>query len=102
MSGDMDAAGGRGNGDQSRSILAAVAVGYLVTRDTRIVEVNEILCRTLGFEREELIDLEMPWPFTPPEGRDVSYAMAQRMRSEALTNGYSEAVELPLMRKDGS
>ena len=51
---------------------------------TRIVEVNEILCRTLGFEREELLDLEMPWPFTPPEGRDISYAMAPRMTAEAL------------------
>ena len=56
-------------------------------RDTRIVEVNEILCRTLGFEREELLDLEMPWPFTPPEGRDVSYAMAPRMTAEALGAG---------------
>ena len=74
----------------SGAILAAVAVGYLVSRDTRIVEVNEMLCRTLGFEREELLDLEMPWPFTPPEGRDVSYAMAPRMTAEALASGYSQ------------
>ena len=102
MAGDADGARGRGDDDRSRSILAAVAVGYLMSRDTRIVEVNEILCRTLGFEREELLDLEMPWPFTPPEGRDVSYAMAPRMTAEALKRGYSDPVELPLMRKDGS
>ena len=44
----------------------------------------------------------MPWPFTPPEGRDISYAMAPRMTAEALKRGYSDPVELPLMRKDGS
>ena len=102
MKGDPDAATERDGGDRSRSILAAVGVGYMVTRDTRIVDVNEILCRTLGFERGELIDLEMPWPFTPPEAQEVSRAMSRQMQAEALTNGYSEPVELPLMRKDGS
>ncbi len=102
MKGEADVARGRDDGDQTRSILAAVAVGYLMSRGQRIVDVNDILCRTLGFEREELIDLEMPWPFTPPEGREVSYAMAPRMTAEALQSGYSEPVELPLMRKDGS
>jgi diguanylate cyclase (GGDEF)-like protein/PAS domain S-box-containing protein len=102
MTGNPNGATERDERDQSRSILAAVAVGFLVTRDTRIVEVNEILCRTLGFEREELVDLEMPWPFTPPEGRDVSYALAPRMTAEALASGYSQPIELPLMRKDGS
>jgi diguanylate cyclase (GGDEF)-like protein/PAS domain S-box-containing protein len=101
MLGDTDGAHS-GGGDRSRAILSAVAVGYLVSRDTRIVEVNDILCRTLGFAREELLNLEMPWPFTPPEGRDISYAMAPRMTAEALTSGHSQPVELPLMRKDGS
>lgn len=102
MMGDADGARGRGDGDRARAILAAVAVGYLMTRGERIVEVNEILCRTLGFDRDELVDLEMPWPFTPPEGLDISYAMAPRMTAEAIARGYSDPVELPLMRKDGS
>src|SRR5579875_1369751 len=99
MLGDVDDAGRRVD---ARAILDAVAVGYLMSRDTRIVEVNQILCQTLGFEPEELLGLKMPWPFTPPEGLDVSYAMAPRMSAEALARGYSDAVELPLMRKDGS
>jgi|SRR5579875_2119378 len=102
MMGDDDVVRGRGDDDRVRSILEAVAVGYLMSRDTRIVEVNQILCRMLGFDREELLDLEMPWPFTPPEGLEISYAMAPRMTAEALARGHSEPVELPLMRKDGS
>jgi diguanylate cyclase (GGDEF)-like protein/PAS domain S-box-containing protein len=102
MTGDADGGRGLDGGDRSRSILAALAVGYLMTDDTRIVEINDVLCRILGFEREELLDLEMPWPFTPPEGRDISYALAPRMTAEALVNGYSEPIELPLMRKDGT
>ena len=102
MTGDADATRGRGDGDRSGAILAAVAVGYLVSREQRILDVNEVLCRILGFAREELVGLEMPWPFTPPEGLEVSYAMAPRMTAEALESGYSEPVELPLMRRDGS
>jgi diguanylate cyclase (GGDEF)-like protein/PAS domain S-box-containing protein len=102
MSAKSDAAQGWGGGDQAGSILAAIGVGYLISHDRRIIEINQALCRTLGFSREELIDLEMPWPFTPPEGEEISYAIAQRMTAEALATGFSDPVELPLMRKDGS
>ena len=88
--------------DHSAAILAAVGVGYLVSHDRRIVEINETLCRILGFARDELIGIEAPWPFTPPEGEEITNAMAQRMTAEALASGFSEPVELPLMRKDGS
>lgn len=89
-------------GDHARAILGAIGVGYLVSRERRIVEINQALCRIVGFERDELLGLEMPWPFTPPEGEEISFALAQRMTSEALANGFSEPVELPLMRKDGT
>jgi diguanylate cyclase (GGDEF)-like protein/PAS domain S-box-containing protein len=102
MSAEDDAARSWDRGDHSSSILAAIGVGYLVSHERRIVEINETLCRILGFRRDELIDLEMPWPFTPPEGEEISYAMAQRMTAEALATGFSEPVELPMMRKDGS
>jgi diguanylate cyclase (GGDEF)-like protein/PAS domain S-box-containing protein len=88
-------------GDWSRAILAAVGVGYLVSQDRRIVDINETLCQILGFTRHELIGLEMPWPFTPPEGEEISYQMAQRMVADAQ-GGFSEPVELPLMRRDGT
>jgi diguanylate cyclase (GGDEF)-like protein/PAS domain S-box-containing protein len=102
MSADGDAALDWDGSDHARSILAAIGVGYLVSYDGRITEINQTLCRILGFEEEELIGSEVPWPFTPPEGEDISYAMAQRMTAEALATGFSDAVELPLMRKDGS
>ncbi len=102
----MSAAGGGArtvaDDDHAKAILRAIGVGYLVSHDRRIIEINETLCRMLGFEREELIELEMPWPFTPPEGEQVSDALAQRMTAEALAVGFSDPVELPLMRKDGS
>jgi diguanylate cyclase (GGDEF)-like protein/PAS domain S-box-containing protein len=101
MPAENGAAQGWGAGYHAGSILAAIGVGYLVSHDRRIVEINQALCRILGFERDELIDLEMPWPFTPPEGEEISHAMAQRMAAEALATGFSEPVELPLMRKDG-
>jgi PAS domain S-box-containing protein len=69
MSAESDAARVWGGGDRAGSILAAIGVGYLVSHDRRIVEINQALWRILGFSREELIDLEMPWPFTPPGGR---------------------------------
>jgi diguanylate cyclase (GGDEF)-like protein/PAS domain S-box-containing protein len=102
MSAESDAANGWTGADHSRPILAAIGVGYLVSHERRIVEINETLCGILGFQRDELIDLEMPWPFTPPEGEEISYAIAQRMTAEALASGFSDPVELPLMRKDGS
>jgi diguanylate cyclase (GGDEF)-like protein/PAS domain S-box-containing protein len=104
MAEEVDAALGHGYGDHSRSVLDAVAVGYLVSQGRRIVEVNPFLCRMLGFAREELIGLELPWPFTPPEGIEISHAMGVRMSNEALLkgSGHSDPVELPLMRKDGT
>jgi diguanylate cyclase (GGDEF)-like protein/PAS domain S-box-containing protein len=102
MPAESDAANVWNGDDHAGSVLAAIGVGYLVSNERRIVEINETLCRILGFRRDELIDLEMPWPFTPPEGEDVSYAMAQRMTAEALASGFSDPVELPMMRKDSS
>lgn len=102
MSGDADTARIGAGDDHARAILAAVGVGYFVSRDRRIIEVNQTLCRMLGFEHDELIDREMPWPFTPPEGEEISNAHSQRMTAEALTSGFSAPIELPLMRKDGS
>ncbi len=89
---------------QARAILDAVSVGYMVTEEQRIIEVNQTLCDVLGFDRDELLNLEMPWPFTPPEGSNVSYTLGERIVEEALASpsGRSEPIELPLMRKDGS
>jgi diguanylate cyclase (GGDEF)-like protein/PAS domain S-box-containing protein len=104
MEGEDRASRGRDGADLARGILDAIAAAYVVTRGRRIIDINPTLCRMLGFDREELLGLEMPWPFTPPEGYDVSYGLAARITTEALEGetGYSNPVEMPLMRKDGS
>ncbi len=87
----------------ARAILDAVAVGYMVTAEQRIVEVNQTLCDVLGFNREELLGQTMPWPFTPPEGIELSHALRERVLTQALESdhGRSDPIELPMMRKDG-
>ncbi len=89
---------------RARSVLDAVAVGYLVTERGRIVEANRFLCELLGFEPEELVGSESPWPFIPPDEVEVGRELAARMTDEALLSraGYSAPVELPLQRSDGT
>jgi diguanylate cyclase (GGDEF)-like protein/PAS domain S-box-containing protein len=104
MDGEAQASRGGEDPELAGAVLDAVAVGYLVTANRRILDINQTLCDMLGFTREELIGLEMPWPFTPPEGMDLSYAVADRITSQALdgATGFSQPVEMPLMRKDGT
>jgi len=86
------------------AVLSAVAAGYLVTREGRIVDANPALCEMLGFTRDELIGLERPWPFTPTEAVAVTSAAAERITGGPLRSegGFSDPFELPLVRKDGS
>jgi diguanylate cyclase (GGDEF)-like protein/PAS domain S-box-containing protein len=106
MDGEAQLSWGRegGHDDPARSVLDAIAVGYLVTRGTRIIDINQNLCATLGFSRDELVDLEMPWPFTPPESLELTHAITERLSRDALDSdaGPSDPIELRLMRKDGS
>ena len=87
-----------------RSILDAVAAGYLVSWDRVILEVNDTLCQMLGFSREELVGSQMPWPFMPPEGVELALALADKLVSEALHPATStgQSFEVPMMRKDGT
>ena len=81
-----------------------MSVGYLVSRDRQIIDINQSLCRMLGFGRDELVGLEMPWPFTPSDGFDVNATLPARLTTQALEGGtgHSDPVEMPLVRKDGS
>jgi diguanylate cyclase (GGDEF)-like protein/PAS domain S-box-containing protein len=58
----------------------------------------------LGFSRDELLELEMPWPFTPPQSLELNHAITERLSLDALQSdaGPSDPIEVPLMRKDGS
>jgi len=93
-----------GHDEPMAAILDAIAVGYMVTKGTRIIDINRNLCRTLGFSRDELLELEMPWPFTPPQSLELSRAITERLSRDALDSDAapSDPIEVPLMRKDGS
>ena len=106
MDGEAQHSRGRegGHGEPVRAVVDAIAVGYMVTNGTRIIDVNQNLCRTLGFSRDELLELEMPWPFTPPQSLELNRAITERLSRDALDSdaGPSDPIEVPLMRKDGS
>jgi diguanylate cyclase (GGDEF)-like protein/PAS domain S-box-containing protein len=90
--------------DRARSILNAVAAGYLVSKDRVILEVNDTLCQMLGFSRDELLGSTMPWPFMPPEGIEVALALTDKLVNEALhpESSPGQWLEVPMMRKDGT
>ncbi len=60
---------GQGEWDAARSLLSAIPDGLLVVRDGRISSVNRGLCEMLGYERRQLLDATVPYPFWPPEHR---------------------------------
>jgi diguanylate cyclase (GGDEF)-like protein/PAS domain S-box-containing protein len=87
-------------GSESRAsfleaVLDAIQEGVVVVDGMRIVEVNDALCRMLGFTREELIGAELPFPFLPPEQVARIYSLLRRLRETGES-------ELTLTRKDES
>ena len=79
------------------AVLDAIQEGVVVVDAMRIVEVNDALCRMLGFTRDELIGAELPSPFFPPEHVQRIYSLLRRLRE----TGTAES-ELTLTRKDES
>ena len=55
--------------DTARALLSAIPDGLVLVRDGRIRSVNRGLCDLLGFDRQELLGEEAPFPFWPPEHR---------------------------------
>ena len=82
--------------DLSAAILASMGEGFTLTRDGRIVAVNDALCRLTGFAREELVGASVPYPFLPPELHDEAGAARERLLAEG-----SGDLEVTLVRKDG-
>jgi PAS domain S-box-containing protein len=73
-------------------------IGMAITSPTKgIIEVNDELCRTLGYERKEL--LQKTWPeMTHPEDLAADVAQFKRVLSGEI-DGYS--LEKRWVRKDG-
>ncbi len=71
---------------------------YLVEDEgLRIVEVNEAICRMLGYQRQELLSRAVP-DLTPPERRHLIEGFLRRVRTEELFLRRRWV----LIRKDGS
>lgn len=74
--------------------------GGLLTlaEDGRIERVNQAFCELTGFPPETLIGARPPYPFWPPEQRDLhEAALHDLMQGEHLEHG----VELPFLSADG-
>lgn len=82
------------------AIEQAMQVG-LATVDLHGVQtyVNAAFCRMLGYEADDLVGLEAPFPYWPPEEVDaIQAAFAKTMGGEAPPEGF----ELRFARKDGA
>jgi PAS domain S-box-containing protein len=79
-----------------RAVLSAIPDGLLVVRDGRICSVNRRFCEMLGYDREELLGVSMPFPFWPPEHRHELDAWHSALQQQAHAAG-----ELTLVRLDG-
>jgi diguanylate cyclase (GGDEF)-like protein/PAS domain S-box-containing protein len=91
----------RAQSSRDRAILGAVSTAYAVMLDQRVLEVNDALCRLLGFSAQELVGAQAPWPFWPPEGRAIALRLLEEVPARVESTGLPYTFEMPLMRKDG-
>jgi diguanylate cyclase (GGDEF)-like protein/PAS domain S-box-containing protein len=79
------------------AIVRALQDGLIVSRDGRIVDVNDRMGEMTGFTRGDLIGTEMPWAFIPRDNIERITALCQRLRDSGRVE-----YELELARADGS
>ena len=64
----------------------------------RITFVNAAFCRMTGFDENELLDIDPPYPYWPPEEFDqLQFNVEQALAGRAPPNGF----EMRIMRKNG-
>lgn len=82
-----------------RQLYDIVPLGVVLTRlgDGRFVDFNDAFRKITGYERDELLDLDV-WALTPPEQYDRERAEAERVRSD----GHFGPFEKDYIRKDGT
>jgi len=104
--GEMDGMDGGnepvGPSDRALAVLEAIGAGYLLSREGRILEVNDALTELLGYSKRELVGAELPWPFWPPNGTDVSPVLRSDLVRAGDERGRRTTLEVPLLHKDGS
>ncbi len=80
------------------SIFSASLVGIVLIRDGRVVNVNDRLCRMLGYEREELLSAESAIFFA--DRQSFRHFIQQHARQLVVRD--LEYLEYRLARKDGT
>jgi diguanylate cyclase len=83
--------------DYAASITRSMRDGFLLTRDAKILEVNDALCELTGFEREELLGMEVPFPFWTPASDEQ-----RRQYSERLAHELTVEIDTEYVRRDGT
>ncbi|MFP4211618.1 MAG: PAS domain S-box protein [Alkalispirochaeta sp.] len=87
----------RSNADKFRVLVNSSMEGYwLLDRDGRFLEVNEIACRMLGYTREEMLGMSIP-DIEAAEKPEETRAHIRKLEE----NGY-DRFETQHLRKDGT
>lgn len=81
--------------DYSAAITSSMHEGFMLTRDSEILEINQALCHLTGFARGELLGARAPYPFWAPE------ATEEITGHRALIDEHGHEFETTYMRKDG-
>ncbi|MFP5362322.1 MAG: PAS domain S-box protein [Thermoleophilia bacterium] len=83
--------------DLSAAMLAAMHEGFCLIDDDTVVQVNDAMCRLVGWTREEIIGTGWPFPWVP-EDQVEQQALTRRRWHEA---GRGEGDGFVLRRRDG-
>ena len=84
--------------DLSAAMLAAMHEGFCLIDDDAVTQVNDAMCRLVGWTREEIVGHSWPFPWVPAD--QIEHRAATRARWHA--RGYGESDGFILRRKDGS
>ncbi len=88
----------RAKDEKMRSIFRVAPIGIGITSDRTIVEVNDRLCRLLGYRQDELIGRNSRLLY----GSDAEYEAAGAERRRQIREHGSSSVETWMLRKDGT
>lgn len=87
-----------GHGSHAEALMRALPDGLLLTDGRgRIIEVNDALCTMMGYDRDELLGLEPPYPWWP---EDHVARIAERFAASMAER--SARWELTFQRRDGA
>jgi diguanylate cyclase (GGDEF)-like protein/PAS domain S-box-containing protein len=101
MDGGLESRDLREAHDRAQAILKAVDPAYVLSLHGEILDVSDALCRLMGYTRDELIGLGMPWPFWPPEAVEAALDIRNAMLQRGIDAEAAEPFEIPLMQKSG-